>query len=363
MNINSLTLNEKVGQRFIFGVNSDNIDDIIKLIKKYHIGGVILYKKNYNTYDEMLNVVKKIKNANKDNKIPLFISIDQEGGRVNRIPKEIHNLKNIYDVSKIDSTLVSDYANIISKILYESGINMNFAPVMDIYNGSKSNALYKRCFYGNADNISKLGSIYVEKAKENKIISVIKHFPGHGCSKYDSHFLIPYIFDRKALFNKHIIPFNELIKKDVDALMVGHLVIRGKTRLLPASISDLFIKKYLRDVNYKNLIITDEVNMLKKHLIYKHCFINKALKSSSDIILVKMKDYNEGVSIINKYKKLLDNNNLLLDKLDDSVKRIVTIKGKYDIKDDTSFDGIDIDKVNKEIDIINEKIIRVKNNG
>ena len=76
-----------------------------------------------------------------------------------------------------------------------------------------------------------------------------------------------------------------------------------------------------------------------------------------------MKDYNEGVSIINKYKKLLDNNNLLLDKLDDSVKRIVTIKGKYDIKDDTSFDGIDIDKVNKEIDIINEKIIRVKNNG
>ena len=75
MNINSLTLNEKVGQRFIFGVNSDNIDDIIKLIKRYHIGGVILYKKNYNTYDEMLNVVKKLRMLIKIIKSPFLYQL------------------------------------------------------------------------------------------------------------------------------------------------------------------------------------------------------------------------------------------------------------------------------------------------
>ena len=113
MNIGNLSLNEKIGQRFIMGVNNQNISEIIKLIKKAYLGGVILYKKNYHNCFDMLLVIKKLKEANKDNKIPLFIAIDQEGGKVNRLPNEIHNLKNIYDVSKKDISLVKDYASII----------------------------------------------------------------------------------------------------------------------------------------------------------------------------------------------------------------------------------------------------------
>ena len=96
MDVSNLSIREKIGQKFIVGVNSNNIDVLIDLIKKYYIGGVILYKKNYNNYDEMLSVIKKLKEANKDNKVPLFVAIDQEGGRVNRMPSEFNNLKNIY---------------------------------------------------------------------------------------------------------------------------------------------------------------------------------------------------------------------------------------------------------------------------
>ena len=95
MDIKKLSLEEKIGQKFMFGINSHNIDIIVDLIKRYSIGGVILYKKNYNNYDEMLSVIKRLKEANKENKIPLFIAIDQEGGRVNRMPSEFNNLKNI----------------------------------------------------------------------------------------------------------------------------------------------------------------------------------------------------------------------------------------------------------------------------
>ena len=108
MNIKELSLEEKIGQKFIFGINSNNIDEIVKLIEKYHIGGVILYKKNYSNYDEMLSVIKRLKEANRNNKIPLFIAIDQEGGRVNRMPLEIKNIKNMYDLSKVDEKLVYD---------------------------------------------------------------------------------------------------------------------------------------------------------------------------------------------------------------------------------------------------------------
>lgn len=356
MNKKELSIEEMIGQRFIFGVNNPNVACVIKLIKECRIGGVILYRKNYENYSDMLSVIKKMKEANKDNKIPLFISIDQEGGRVNRIPSQIHNLRNINDVSRADSDLVANYADIIGRILYESGINMNFAPVMDIDNHSKSNVLFKRCFYGDDEEVYQMGKIYVDKLRENKVMAVIKHFPGHGISKRDSHFFIPYISNTEELFNKHIVPFNKMIKSNAPAIMIGHLIIRGETKMLPASISTNFINKYLCDKNYHNLIITDEVNMLKKHLLYRYSFINKAIKSPSDIILVKIKDYNEGVNIISKYKKMLDENSELIDKLEDNVKKIITYKEQYSINDNTNFEGVKIDKINQEIDKLNAKI-------
>ncbi len=100
--LEKLSLEEKVGQMFMFGVNDRNTDGIIELIKKYKIGGVILYKRNYSDYNDMLNLIKRLREANKDNKVPLLIAIDEEGGRVNRMPKEFNNLKSIYRFSLSD---------------------------------------------------------------------------------------------------------------------------------------------------------------------------------------------------------------------------------------------------------------------
>ena len=352
MDISSLSLEEKIGQRFIFGVNNENMDCLINLIKNYYIGGVILYRKNYRNYQDMINVIKRLKEANKDNKIPLFIAIDQEGGMVNRLPDEIHNLKNIYDVSKKNKELVYDYASVISDVLYESGINMNLAPVIDIYNNSKSKALYKRCFYGDSDNVTDCGFSYL-KGMNNNVISVIKHYPGHGITRKDSHFIVPYVFNYKEVFNKHIIPFNNLISNGVDALMVGHLIIRKITGLLPASISNKFIDKYLKN-NYNGIIMTDEINMMRRWPIYRHIYLEKALKSHSDILLVKIKSSDDYSKLFNKYKDILKE--LGCSQLDNSIKRIIDIKKKYKINDQINYNGIDINEVNKIIDLINSKI-------
>ena len=350
MDIDNLSLDEKIGQRFIVGINNENIDVIIELVKKAYIGGVILYKRNYQTYDEMINVIKSIKLANKDNKIPLFIAIDEEGGRVNRLPCELHNLKNIYDVSRCDINLVSDYANIIGKTLNNIGINMNLAPVLDIDNGSRVKSLYKRCFYGDKSRVEVATSKYMEGIN-NMVIPVIKHYPGHGLTKKDTHFTIPYIFNLKE-YESHIDPFNKAIENGIDALMVGHLAIPKLTGLLPASISDKFLSNHIRK-NYLGLIITDEINMLKRNPIYYFIYLNKALKANSDIILIKIKNARDGYKVINKYKKILIRDNECVKKLNDSVERIITIKNKYKIDDSTNNIGIDIEKINEEIDKIN----------
>ena len=350
--INKLSFEEKIGQRFIVGINSYNIDDIIYLINNYYIGGVILYKKNYNNYNEMLDVIKRLKEANKNNKIPLFIAIDQECGLVNRLPKEINNLKNIYDISKNNKELVKKSSSIIANVLKNSGINMNLAPVLDIYNNSNSKVLYKRCFYGNILDICNSAKIYINEFKKNNVISVIKHFPGHGITKLDSHFLVPYIFNYKKILNKHILPFKKMINNGIDIVMVGHFVIRKMTGIYPASISNNFISKYLRkEYNYDKVVISDELNMLNRNILYKYSCIRKAINSDSDILLVKIKDKEEGIKIIKKAYKYSNN-----DMLDNNIKRILNLKDKYKINDDINYNGIDIDKINKEIEEINSKI-------
>ena len=354
MDLIKLSLEEKIGQKFIFGVTSSNIDIIIKLIKEYHIGGVILYKKNYINYKEMLSVIKKLKDANKDNKIPLFISIDQEGGRVNRMPREIENMKNIYDMSSKDCSLIYENGMITGKMLSSMGINMNFAPVMDVCENNNSKVLFNRCFAGNEDNVYECGKLYVDSLEKNKVISVVKHFPGHGVSMLDSHFFTPYVFNKNKILDKHIKPFNKMIDDGIDALMVGHLTIRGMTGGIPASISYDFIHDYLRkDRKFNGIVITDEINMLSRNIFYRIGLMKRLFKSDSDIFLYKLKE-KSSIKILDRYVSFIKNNSNCMKNLDESVSRILNIKKKYNVNDNIDNLGLDIDKINKEITKINK---------
>lgn len=354
MDINDLSLEEKIGQMCMVGINSENIDCLYKLIKENKIGGVILYKKNYSSYGDLIRVVKSLKEANKENKIPLFISIDQEGGRVNRMPKELSNVKNIYDLSSLnDLKLIRRSADITSKMLFESGINMNFAPVLDIYNGSDSNVLYKRCFSEDVNLVSKYGVYYMKQMQRNKIIPVIKHFPGHGSSNKDSHFFVPNIKNSDEILNKHILPFSNAIENGCDAIMVGHLVIKNLTDGLPASISKYFISEFLRKkYNYEGLIITDDIKMGSVSLFHRFGSFEKAFSSGSDIILFK---YNNGdEKVINKIVDKVNKGVINILDINKSVDRILKMKKKYKIADIIEFSGCDIDYINKEINCINK---------
>ena len=353
--LENLTIEEKIGQMLMFGTNSSNIEPICNLIKNYKIGGVILYKKNYSSYKEMLEVIKKLKDANKDNKLPLFIAIDQEGGVVNRLPNDIENIKNIYDVSKKDNIdLIKEHADIISNILYNIGINMNFSPVLDIYNNSNSSVLDKRCFSDDVKKVSLYGSIYMNEIKKNDIISVVKHFPGHGITKLDSHYFLPYIFSYKKVLNREIIPFENAINEGCDAIMISHLIIRKLSGMLPCSISKRFITEYLREkYNYNGLIITDDLRMKLVDLIYGRISLKKAFLSGCDVILLKYKENDE--KIFNMLYKYVNNENAIKN-INECVLRVIDIKEKYKIGNYNSFDVLKIDEINNLINLFNNGI-------
>lgn len=356
MEVNDLSLEEKVAQMFMFGINDSNTDGILNLIKNNKIGGVILYKKNYNTYEEMLNLVKKLKDANSSNKIPLFIAIDEEGGRVNRLPKEFINIKSIYQTSQLnDKNLIKEHAKIISDILVSSGINMNFSPVLDIYNDSGSNVLVSRCFSNNKDVVADFGVEYMKTMQNNNLIPVVKHFPGHGCTKKDSHIFLPLVVDYKEILIKHIKPFEYAIKNDCDAIMVSHIVIRKLTKLLPTSLSKTFIKKYLREeYNYDNLVITDDIRMHPVNLLYKFISLRKAFSGENDIVLFKYRE--NDAQTINKVIEMVRKNKISEEKINDSVSRILRIKEKYNINNNIDIVGCNIIETNKAIQELNDKL-------
>lgn len=359
MEIKELSIKEKIGQMVMIGLDTNYITDRIKnMIQEYKIGGIILYRKNFSTYEDMLKLIKELKELNKKNKIPLFIAIDQEGGRVNRMPKEIRNLPSANRVASVGGKeLVGKSTNITGEILHKSGFNLNFAPVLDIKRFEDKTAIGDRSFGTDKEVVSECGIMAMKELQNNGIISVIKHFPGHGATKQDSHNFLPIInTSMKELEKEDMYPFEQAIKNGADAVLVGHLLIRNVTGIFPASLSRKFISKYLRkNYKYKGLIITDDLKMRAIKLLYgPNLAVRRAFDAGNDIIVFRFSK-DEEQKAINKIINLVSTGKIKESRINRSVNRIIKIKQKYEISDSENFDGVDIEKINQQIDEIREK--------
>lgn len=356
VDINDLTIEEKIGQMIIVGIDSTYITERTrKLILDYKVGGVILYRKNFKTYADLLNLVREIKNLNKSNKVPLFISIDQEGGRVNRMPKEILNLPAANKIaSKNDINLIKRSASITGEILKKSGFSMNFSPVLDIKRFEDFHAIGDRCYGNNKDDVIKYGIPVMEELKRQGIISVVKHFPGHGATKKDSHFMLPAInMPVEKLEKQDMEVFNEAIKKGADAILVGHLRIKELTGIYPASLSRKFLIRILRrKYRFKGLIISDDLKMRAIRFIYgEQLAVRKAFEAGNDIIIFRFNQKKEEAAI-NEIIDLTKKNKIKEYRINRSVKRILKMKEKYNVDDFENIEGIDVNRVNLEIEDI-----------
>lgn len=353
MNFNKLNLEEKFGQMILLGLDVYDVnDEIIDIIKHYKIGGVVLYRKNYISIETMCNLVNKLKKANEKNPIPLFIAIDQENGRVNRFPKDLIRIYSAKKQAKTENMKIINTVNKLTAYVLENvGVNMNFAPVLDV-NNKKNKTLGNRSYGKNAEDVIKYGLPFMHELQNSKIISVIKHFPAIGANNRDNMLFLPHI-DINDL-NENMKVFETAIKQDADALLVGHLKVSGYG-LKPASLNkkiihELLIKKY----KFKGLIISDDLRMsaLKKGLPKK---VKNCVEAGSNAFILK---YRKGDSK-NRLKKLLELVRCCeIDPImiNESAKKIVQIKKKYEIKDSVLDVNLDIKLINKKINQINDII-------
>lgn len=353
--LKNMTLDEKIGQLMIVFYTKDEMDNTLKsALNDVQPGGFILFKDNITTYEKTLNFIKDIKS---NVKIPMFMSIDQEGGNVQRLKSlkdlEVSDIPYMSYVGKLDDEQTTyNLGKLIAEELRVFGINMDFAPVIDVYSNPNNTIIGKRAFGSTSKLVSKHGLKLAKGLEDNGVIAVYKHFPGHGNTEVDSHKDLPIVSKTKEeLMNLDLIPFIDAINNNANVIMVGHLAVPNITNdNTPASLSKKLITDFLKEeLNYSGLVVTDALNMKALTNYYTDEEIcGKAVEAGVDILLMP----SSSRKCLKSVKDAIDKGIITEERINESVRKI--LKLKYEKLKDEYLDKSYLN--NKEHQEIIEKI-------
>lgn len=326
--MDNLSIDEKIAQMLIVYYIGDEYDEnLSNIIKEVKPGGFILMSDNITTYDRTLNFVKGMQN---DSDIPMIISTDEEGGSVQRIKGirdiSVTDIPYMYYLGQTkDKNLAYKVGEIIANELRTIGVNLTYAPVMDIYSNPNNTVIGKRSFGSDPNTVYDMATSLKNGIEDNLVNTCIKHFPGHGDTETDSHFEIPIINKTlDELENSDLLPFIKSIN-DTNMIMVGHIALPKITNSsIPASLSKEIVTDILKNkYNYKGLVITDALNMrsLTNNYSDKEIY-TMAINAGVDLLLMP----NGSKNAIKYIKEAIDDEEIDINTINESVRKILTYK-------------------------------------
>lgn len=360
----SLPIEKKIGQLFFIGLPSVQIDEQTrKLIDDISPGGICLFARNIRQANQTRNLIDGI---NEILPVKPFLSIDQEGGLVDRLRRIItpmpsaSSLKTVEDVRKL--------AAITAEVLRLLGFNMNFAPVVDVIDenrGTKQNGIFSRNFGNSKEEVSEFAFNYLNELQNSGITGCLKHFPGLGAGAVDSHEELPSVNLSENEFNEvDLFPYREILEKEiVYCIMVAHAAFPSfdlqetdrNGKLLPSSLSFNFINKLLRGkLEFQGLVITDDLEMgaiLKNYGIGEAC---KMAVSAGEDMLSICADPNRIYEGFNAVLKAVEKGEISEERIDESLARIAKVKEK--ISEPIPFDPARLKLFSDEISELNKTL-------
>lgn len=339
-----MTLKEKIAQLFIMGFRGGDVSPgsiIHKEITELGIGGVILFDKDMVYHRPVNNIespkqLKALINQLKSyTKVPLFISIDQEGGLINRLKPEygFPESRSHQELGKIDDVDESEAEGLgIATVLNEMGINLNFAPVVDIAIDPTSSVIGKRerSFGANKDIVSKHAEAYIRGHDNQNVLSCCKHFPGHGSAVGDTHFGFVDVTD--TWDESEAEPYRYLINKNkCRMIMTAHIFNKNFDDTYPATLSEKTIQGFLRDkLGYEGVIISDDMQMqaISDHYSLKDS-LKLGLQAGLDLFCFGNNLLQEQVrasDVVGAVLELVEEDTISEARIDESVHRILKLK-------------------------------------
>jgi len=339
--LSRMSLSQKIGQRFIGwlpkNIGTEGIDEkTIQLIEQGYVSGFILYPWNYESAEDVRRLTSTLQElaARNNPATSLFISVDQEGGRVAafRYSNMVRFPAPFFWAGYRDERFAKAVGYITGVEIKYLGCNMNLAPVLDLYGIPDSTIIGDRSMGDDPEIVSRLGTAYIKGMHEAGVIAVAKHFPGHGVTQINSHAELP-VSDKteEELFEREILPFKAAIENGLDAVMTAHILYPKIDGRYPATLSEIFVKNYLRrKLGFRGVVISDGFSMgaLSKEYTVEESLL-QCFKSGIDLILVHSRyDVMELKEIV---FKMVEEGILTEEEIDQGARRIIRLKEKYNL--------------------------------
>ena len=322
---------DQIGQLFMVGFDGSTVSsDLAAFIREYKPGGVILFARNLESAEQIVALTNELQRCSPH--APLLISIDQEGGRVSRLPKEFTIFPPCEVLGRCHSSeLAYATAATTAKELKAVGINMNMSPVLDVNSNPLNPVIGDRAFGTDPHIVSELGLATVGGLQDNGVVACGKHFPGHGDTNSDSHKELPTVTtDRARLEHIEFPPFRHVIANGVATLMTAHVVYRALDETRPATLSPMIIGRFLREeLYYDGVVLTDDLEM---RAIIDHYGIGdatvQAIHAGCDMPLI-CKDRNGIIDAVHAVEKAATSGDLSEGRLAQSFARIQRLKERF----------------------------------
>ncbi len=322
-----------VGQLFIVGFNGYSVPaDLKKFIQDCHLGGVIYFKRNVQSPAQLAELSNELQFSCRGKDAPgLFISIDHEGGKINRLVKPFTKFPGNDYLGDLNSPKIGfEFGMVLAKELKAVGINVNYAPVVDVNSNRDSPIIKGRAFSSDPEICGKLGSAVCRGIQKMGVVAVAKHFPGHGDTKEDSHFALPKVNKTVAQLEElELIPFRRVIRSRVEAIMTAHIMNPAVDPELPSTLSKKTIDILRNDLRFSKIIISDDMEMkaIADHYSVEDAAV-LAVNAGCDMLIYKA-DAGLPMVAFEAVVKAVESNKISMSTLEQAVGRILGVKKMY----------------------------------
>lgn len=326
-----MNLAEQIGQLFMLGFDGTNVSpDWAELQAQYKPGGMILFARNLEQPAQIIELTNGLQARSPH--FPLLIAIDQEGGRVSRLPKGFTLFPPCGFIGACRSEeLAYAAASITAAELRAVGINMNMAPVLDVHSNEANPIIGDRAYGTDPQVVAALGLAAVRGLQGKGVVACGKHFPGHGDTSADSHKELPVVTASvETLLERELPPFHYAVANGLASLMTAHVVYPALDARQPATLSPVILTGLLREQwGFDGVIVTDDLEM---QAISDHHGVGdaavQAFLAGADLLLI-CKNRGRAIAAMDAVRKAVGDGTITPERLEASVRRIATLKQTF----------------------------------
>ncbi|MFM8551573.1 MAG: beta-N-acetylhexosaminidase [Nitrospiraceae bacterium] len=322
---------EQIGQLFMLGFLGTSVtQELASFITTYKPGGLILFRRNLESVEQIVRLTNDLQQLSPHS--PLLISIDQEGGRVSRLPSDFTIFPPCASLGACGSyDLAYAAAAVTATELRTVGINMNMAPVLDVHTNPANPIIGDRAFGSDPVQVGDLGEATFKGLQDNRVVACGNHFPGHGDTIADSHKELPQVTaSRQRLETVELPPFHHAFQRGLASLMTAHVLYPALDEQLPATLSPTILTDLLRgQMGFDGLILTDDLEM---RAILDHYGIGeasiRAFRAGADVLLI-CKEQGLQVDAMDAFTNAVHTGTIPQARVEASLRRVALIKERF----------------------------------